>query len=285
MRQIKYIVLHCTATPQTATVEAIQKYWRSSLGWKSPGYHHIIPASGNPVRLAEDEQICNGVKGFNSNAIHISYIGGVDEKNKPTDNRTASQRGHMLALVNHYKALYPAAEVKGHRDFPNVKKACPSFDVATWLKSIGLIFAIFLLASCSPQKRLADLVRKHPELVTTDTVYQPIPVIRAEVVRDTVFEWSTDTITIEKDRLRVDVVMDTITKKIYVKGQCKADTVIVHVPVEVNTIKPVEVIKERKPSFFQKVWYAVVWGGILWSLFWLIIWPVFLRHRFKVRGE
>lgn len=151
------------------------------------------------------------------------------------------------------------------------------------MRLLAIIVAALLLASCSPQKRLADLVRKHPELVTTDTVYQPIPVIRAEVVRDTVFEWSTDTITIEKDRLRVDVVMDTITKKIYVKGQCKADTVIVNVPVEVSTIKPVEVIKERKPSFFQKVWYAVVWGGILWSLFWLIIWPVFLRHRFNVR--
>ena len=28
---------------------------------------------------------------------------------------------------------YPQAKVIGHRDFPNVAKACPSFDVKTWL--------------------------------------------------------------------------------------------------------------------------------------------------------
>jgi N-acetylmuramoyl-L-alanine amidase len=30
---------------------------------------------------------------------------------------------------------YPQAKVFGHRDFPGVKKACPSFDVRQWLSS------------------------------------------------------------------------------------------------------------------------------------------------------
>jgi len=151
------------------------------------------------------------------------------------------------------------------------------------MKYFALIAVVVVMASCSPQKRLANLVKRNPELVTTDTVYQPIPVIRAEVVRDTVVEWSTDTVTIEKDRLRVDVIMDTVTKKIYIKGQCKADTVIIKVPVAVNTVQPVDVVKVRKPSFWQKAYYALVWGGVVWSLFWLVLWPLFIRKKYLDR--
>lgn len=34
--------------------------------------------------------------------------------------------------------MFTAAEVLGHRDFPGVKKECPSFDVRTWLKTVDL---------------------------------------------------------------------------------------------------------------------------------------------------
>lgn len=137
MRQIKNIILHCTATPQTAKVESIQRYWRDQLKWKSPGYHWLIDANGVAHRLAQDTQVCNGVAGHNSTAIHISYIGGVDETGKPIDNRTEKQRGVMLELVKLYMSKYPGAAVKGHNDFTNMK-ACPSFKVAAWLKEVGL---------------------------------------------------------------------------------------------------------------------------------------------------
>ena len=137
MRKVINVVLHCTATAQTATVESIQKYWKENLGWKSPGYHHIIKPSGEVITLASDEQICNGVKGHNSDSIHISYIGGVNGK-KPEDNRTEAQKQAQIMLIKKYKAKYPGIKVCGHRDFPGVAKACPSFDVATWVKSVGL---------------------------------------------------------------------------------------------------------------------------------------------------
>jgi N-acetylmuramoyl-L-alanine amidase len=41
-------------------------------------------------------------------------------------------------LVKQMKVKFPDAEIKGHRDFPNVKKSCPSFDVTNWLKTIKL---------------------------------------------------------------------------------------------------------------------------------------------------
>jgi len=138
MRKITHLVLHCTATPQTATVENIQRYWRQELKWKAPGYHHLIQPGGQAIRLAPDEVVTNGVAGHNRNSIHISYIGGVDQWNKPTDNRTAEQLLTMTNLVKYYKGLYPNAIVLGHRDFPGVAKACPSFDVKNWLKNFPL---------------------------------------------------------------------------------------------------------------------------------------------------
>ena len=138
MRTIKYIVLHCTATPQHTTIGSIQRHWRVILGWKSPGYHFIIPAGGTAVQLLAIDQVANGVKGFNSNAIHISYIGGVDKNGKALDNRTEAQINTQIQLLNRFKKEFPNAEIKGHRDFPRVAKDCPSFDVVTWLKMVGL---------------------------------------------------------------------------------------------------------------------------------------------------
>jgi N-acetylmuramoyl-L-alanine amidase len=138
MRKITHIVLHCTATPQHTTVASIQNYWRKILGWRSPGYHRIIKPDGNVVMLASDDKIVNGVAGHNANSIHLSYIGGVDGANKPVDNRTTKQKESMIQLITELKVKYPGVIICGHRDFPGVAKACPSFDVAAWLKEVGL---------------------------------------------------------------------------------------------------------------------------------------------------
>lgn len=127
-RAIKYIVVHCTATKQNATIEAIQKYWKINLGWKSPGYHIIVKPNGDLERLAKDETVCNGVKDYNSNSIHVSYIGGVDDKGKAIDNRTEAQKKALLQTICGLKAKYPNAIIQGHRDFYGVKKDCPSFN-------------------------------------------------------------------------------------------------------------------------------------------------------------
>lgn len=128
MRDIFFIAVHCSATPQTTTVESINSYWKRVLGWRAPGYHFIIKANGEVVQLLPIEQISNGVAGYNKNTINICYIGGVDKNNKPIDNRTKEQKASLLKVIKEMKSLFPTAIVKGHYQFPNVKKACPSFD-------------------------------------------------------------------------------------------------------------------------------------------------------------
>lgn len=136
MREVKFLAVHCTATPQTATVSSIQNYWRNILKWKMPGYHFIIKPDGEVVQLLEIEKVSNGVKGFNSVSINISYIGGVDGQNKPIDNRTPAQKKALLDLLKKLKKQFPKAVIQGHRDFPEVKKACPSFNAKEEYKNL-----------------------------------------------------------------------------------------------------------------------------------------------------
>ena len=50
-----------------------------------------------------------------------------------------TQRKHSgLAAAERIKKAFPQIKIVGHRDLPGVNKACPSFDVAKWLKSIGI---------------------------------------------------------------------------------------------------------------------------------------------------
>lgn len=138
MRTIKHIVLHCTATAQNATVNAIQRYWKNNLGWKNPGYHFLIEPCGRITQLQPISKPANGVKGYNTNAIHISYIGGIDSSGESHDTRTKEQVNSMTGLLKALHAVYPKAEILGHRDFPGVNKGCPSFEVKDYLKEIQL---------------------------------------------------------------------------------------------------------------------------------------------------
>ncbi|WP_284464910.1 N-acetylmuramoyl-L-alanine amidase [Chryseobacterium sp.] len=128
MRTINYIVVHCTATQPDVKIESIKNYWKENLKWKSPGYHYMIKADGEIVNTLPIDQVSNGVAGWNSQIINISYIGGIDKSGNPKDTRTPEQKASILKLLKELKSKFPKAKVQGHRDFPNVHKACPSFD-------------------------------------------------------------------------------------------------------------------------------------------------------------
>ncbi len=76
MREIKHIVIHCTAGKAQQKTSDIINYWKYKLGWKSYGYHWLVDADGTANRLTEDYAPTNGVKGYNATSINISYKGG-----------------------------------------------------------------------------------------------------------------------------------------------------------------------------------------------------------------
>lgn len=123
MRNIAHLVVHCSATPKDTTIDSIRNYWRNNLGWNNPGYHVIINPDGSAVELLSADGVANGVRGHNSTSMHVCYIGGQFE-----DDRTPEQKAALIQQLTMWKQVWPEAQILGHRDFPNVAKACPQFD-------------------------------------------------------------------------------------------------------------------------------------------------------------
>ena len=152
MAQIQYLVIHCTATPEGREVSAAEiRRWHTApvsqggRGWKQVGYTDMVHLDGRVERLVnnnEDAQVdlwevTNGAKGYNSMSRHIVYVGGCDKEGKPKDTRTEAQREALKRYVEDFHARFPQVKIVGHHEL-NPGKACPSFDVPTWLRSIGI---------------------------------------------------------------------------------------------------------------------------------------------------
>jgi len=133
MLAITHLTIHCAATPEGRDVSAdtIAEWDKAKFGQES--YHHIVTLNGTDhVRLADATKGAH-VGGHNSGNIGVCYVGGCDAHMKPKDTRTPAQKATLRAIVAQYEAKYPGIIVRGHRDWPGVNKACPSFDVGTQL--------------------------------------------------------------------------------------------------------------------------------------------------------
>ena len=132
-----YIAIHCSATSEKQNFGAadIDK-WHRSKGWACIGYHYVIKRDGTIEEGRKESQIGAHVADWNAVSLGICMIGGVDadDMTKAEDNFTTAQYASLITLLKKLKVKYPKAKVQGHRDFPNVHKACPSFDVAEFLK-------------------------------------------------------------------------------------------------------------------------------------------------------
>lgn len=136
MREIKEIIVHCSATPEGKdfTVSDIKK-WHLQRGFSDIGYHYIIYRDGS-INKGRDESIIGAhCTGHNKYSIGVCYIGGVKVDGKtPKDTRTESQKNSLLSLLRKLRVKYPKASIHSHRDYAN--KACPSFDATNEYKSL-----------------------------------------------------------------------------------------------------------------------------------------------------
>jgi N-acetylmuramoyl-L-alanine amidase len=165
--KLMYLVLHCTATPEGRAVTKDDIiHWhtdpksKGGRGWNRPGYSDMIYLDGQLVNIipfntddfVDQWEISNGVAGLNGNACHIVYVGGMDEVNKtPTDTRTKEQLETMEIYLKYTIRRHPHILILGHNEAPNAHgKACPSFDVGSYLRSIGIPEANIYRKSDSP---------------------------------------------------------------------------------------------------------------------------------------
>lgn len=124
--------MHCTAGSQKQTKNDLLREFKAK-GWSAPGYHYVVFPDGRVDSLLAEDRVSNGVQGFNSTAINIAYVGGIDSKGRAIDNRTEAQKEALLSKLIELKKKYPNAHIMGHRDIwgknpANWKKQCPCFD-------------------------------------------------------------------------------------------------------------------------------------------------------------
>ena len=186
MNKVKFLVLHCTATPEgrEVTTDQIEIWHRGALknadgtytflgvnytlenlkkqtlklpggktvsadktcgrGWRQLGYTDMFMLDGKVERLTPNNddgfvdawEVTNGVAGINSISRHLVYVGGTDKEGKAKDTRTGNQLAAMVKYVHDFVRKNPDVLVAGHNQFD--KKACPSFDVPTWLRQIRI---------------------------------------------------------------------------------------------------------------------------------------------------
>lgn len=139
MLPIKYLTIHCAATPEGRDVspETIEVWDKAKFGRRS--YHWIVTLDGAMSRRLQDDVLGAHTGGHNTGNIGVCYVGGVDKAMRfARDTRTDAQKAALLTLCRTYRARYPGIVIRGHRDWPDVRKDCPSFDVASWLKENGI---------------------------------------------------------------------------------------------------------------------------------------------------
>jgi N-acetyl-anhydromuramyl-L-alanine amidase AmpD len=137
MLPIRFLTIHCAATPEGRDVspQQIEAWDKAKFGQKS--YHWIVTLDGSMHKSLFDGQLGAHVGKHNTGNIGVCYIGGVDAHGNPKDTRTEAQKKSLLTLVRTYRSRYPGIKILGHRDWPNVHKACPSFDVDEWLTEVA----------------------------------------------------------------------------------------------------------------------------------------------------
>jgi len=152
MSKLQYLIIHCTATPEGREVSSAEiRKWHTSpvksggRGWKQVGYTDMIHLDGIIERLVKNNEdanvdsweITNGAVGYNGVSRHIVYVGGLGKDGKTAkDTRTAKQLASLEAYVKAFHAKFPDVKIIGHNQV--AAKACPSFNVPLWLKSIGV---------------------------------------------------------------------------------------------------------------------------------------------------
>lgn len=146
-QKLKYLVIHCLATPDTMRVtKEMLKDWHMSpkprgRGWDRLGYADMIHRDGvlenltpyDEDDLVESNEITWGATGVNSVSRHIALEGGKsynpDGSFEPMF--TPMQAITLIKYVKDFLKQHPTAKIAGHYDFAN--KACPNFHVRKFL--------------------------------------------------------------------------------------------------------------------------------------------------------
>jgi N-acetylmuramoyl-L-alanine amidase len=130
-------------------IGGVSVYKLKGRGWSQVGYSDMIHLDGrienlvpyNADDVVDPWEITNGILRSSDKYLtsrHVVYVGGCEKGNpqKAEDTRTEAQLKALFAYVMRTIQAVPAIRISGHNQFDT--KACPSFDVPAWCKSVGI---------------------------------------------------------------------------------------------------------------------------------------------------
>ncbi|MEM1973873.1 MAG: lysozyme [Thermoplasmata archaeon] len=169
---LKHLFIHTTATPKGRWVskEDIIR-WHTApppygYGWRVAGYNYVVLLHGQQPVVPNDflvdnpeciirvirpinfdnimqpnEIVFHAGPAYNPNSHAICYVGGMSaDMTRPEDTRTPDQIQAMNTFIRYFiskmEELGHQFTILGHNQVDN--KACPSFFVPCYLRSIGV---------------------------------------------------------------------------------------------------------------------------------------------------
>jgi hypothetical protein len=116
-----------------------------------------------------------------------------------------------------------------------------------------IIFAAAIV-SCSPQKKLNRLIKKHPELMVMDTIVVRDTIIIEDFVVDTITEmqFHDSTVVIDNSKVYLKYFYDTLTREIHHEVECLGQEIIT------EKIVPIEKVVVQELTWWQKYGSIVI---------------------------
>lgn len=156
MRQIHDItdiIIHGAWTPPDLDIGADEiDMWHRQRGFDEIGYHYVIRRDGTREAGRHWQRVGAGVKGQNAQSLHICLVGGKDADivaaNSPIQdvawefNYTAEQMAQLGVLIADLVMDFPIERIRGHRDYPDVTKRCPGFDVRAYFDTTSRMYGL-----------------------------------------------------------------------------------------------------------------------------------------------
>jgi N-acetylmuramoyl-L-alanine amidase len=146
-KKIENIAVHITDSRKPIK-NSTEKFWKDFFynvkypGSYMVGYNYLISYDKvlylrpiNRDSFLQKSEIVWGVANHNSRTVSIAIEGGriYDNKNKKwivgLDTRSNRQKFLLDSLLKDIKTFNPNAKIKGHNQFPGVKKSCPNYKV------------------------------------------------------------------------------------------------------------------------------------------------------------
>lgn len=135
MREIKKIIVHCSATDETQDfgVDEIRRWHTdpkpAGNGWSDVGYHYVINRRGDIQQGRPIDKMGAHAYGHNDDSIGVCLVGGINSKTKnPDSNFTMSQYQSLVDLRDKLINSIPSInETIGHNEISD--KSCPCFNM------------------------------------------------------------------------------------------------------------------------------------------------------------